>query len=564
MMISTLAERREQPGAGGVGRVGRQAVELLAHHRGRTLHLARGGERLAGADRDLGDVDVGLGAAAGVGEQLEGLLEVVGGLVGTTDVARLLARAHAGGQGGVEVVGQPGVAGELGRRAGGPAVAQRRDVRRVEPDPLAGQEVVVDRLAEQGVAEAVVALVRDEDVALDGAAHAVLEAGLGETGDLVEQLVGDAAPGHAGRAHDLAGVVVELVEADEQHVGELLGHPAAGAGGGADELLDEEGVALGAVDDAGDLALGQRLGVELVDQAPDVGRRQRLELEALDALEPGPLRDLGAEGVPSVQVVGAVRRDDGDRPEEGPGEQEGEEVAGRPVGPVGVLDDDEERRLLGSGVEERVHRLEEVGPLERGAVDAPGVGGQAAALRGGGEDPASGLEAGQGGVAAGDGVDDVGQLGGEAAEHLGEGEVGQRAVAEVEAVAGDDLPAVRDGDVAQLGEQPGLPDAGVSGEQHCRAGGAGGVGRDTEERGELAELGVTPDEGPAGGGGHDVHHVVDRRHGAHCFVDRCVRGRGGRGGGQRLEVGVSRRTRLRRRRALAWRRATPARMRSWR
>ena len=70
---------------------------------------------------------------------------------------------------------------------------------------------------------------------------------------------------------------------------------------------------------------------------------------------------------------------------------------------------------------------------------------------------------------AGDGVDDVGQVGGHPAEDLGEREVRQGAVAEVEA-AGEHLPALGERDVAQLGEQPGLADAGVAGQQHVGGG----------------------------------------------------------------------------------------------
>ena len=59
----------------------------------------------------------------------------------------------------------------------------------------------------------------------------------------------------------------------------------------------------------------------------------------------------------------------------------------------------------------------------------------------------------------------------EAAEDLGEGEVGKGAVGEVEAVAGDDLPAEVEGAVAQRGEEAGLADAGVAGEEDDAAAG---------------------------------------------------------------------------------------------
>ena len=96
------------------------------------------------------------------------------------------------------------------------------------------------------------------------------------------------------------------------------------------------------------------------------------------------------------------------------------------------------------------------------------------------EHPPAGLEPGQGRVDAGDGADDVGEVDGQPAEHLGEREVGQRAVAEVEAVAGEHLPALLDREVAELGEQAGLADPGVTGQQDGAAGVA--VGRQDGRR----------------------------------------------------------------------------------
>ena len=442
-------------------------------------------------------------SALRIGQQLERLLVVVRGLVGSADGARLVAGPHGRGQGGDQVEGEPGMAGELGRRTRRRTAAQGLGVRRVQPYPLAGQQVVVDRLAEQGVPKGVAPLVGDQDVGLDGAPEAGVERGAVEVGRRGKHVVGDPAPGDARGPRHLAGGLVEPVEAHEQHVGQLGWDPAARSGRRPDELLDEERVALGPVDDVVDLLGTQLRRVQLGDEGADVGRLQWLELEALDAAEPGPLRDLGAERVAAVQVVGAVRRDHRYRAVERPGEQEAEHVAGRMVGPVRVLDDQQHGRLLGGLFEQPVHGLEQVGTVQRGRL----------VVLVGGEDPPPRLEPGQGGVDAGGGVDDVGQGGGHPAEHLGEREVGQGAVAEVEAVSGEHLPAVGVGQVAQLGEQPGLADAGVTGEQDgARFVAVGPLVRtrtDAEQGGDLRQLGVPSDQGPAGVSGHGIHHVAN-------------------------------------------------------
>ena len=157
------------------------------------------------------------------------------------------------------------MAGELGRRTCGRPAAEGLGVRRVQPDPLAGQQVVVDRLAQQRVPEGVAALVGDQDVGLDRAAQAGVERRAIEPGGRGEHVVGDPAPGDARGARHLAGGVVEPVEAHEEHVGELGRDPAPGPGRCPDELLDEERVALGPVDDVGDLLV--------VQLAPGAARR---------------------------------------------------------------------------------------------------------------------------------------------------------------------------------------------------------------------------------------------------------------------------------------------------
>ena len=227
------------------------------------------------------------------------------------------------------------------------------------------------------------------------------------------------------------------------------------------------------------------------------------ERDPVDAADAGPLGDLAAQRVAAVQVVGAVRRDHGDRADERAGEEEAEQVAGRLVGPVGVLDDEQQRRLLGGRLEQGVDGLEEVGAVERGGP----VGAAVRAAHAPGGRAGAGRAAG---CCAATCSTDVGQVGGEPAEDLGEREVGQRAVAEVEAVAGEDLPALGEGEVAQLGEEPGLADAGVAGEQDdADAAPAYRSGRtDAEQRSDLRQLGVSPDQGPAGVCCHAAHDPV--------------------------------------------------------
>ena len=294
---------------------------------------------------------------------------MVRGLVGAGHRHRLVAGPDAGVERGVEVVGQPGVPGQLGGGAAAHALAERLGVLGVQPHPLARQQVVVDGFAEEGVPEGVPAVAGDQQVHLDRLPQPLLELDGREPGRRDEQVVGDLAAGDAGHPDHLPGGLVEPVQADQQHVGEIVGDPAAGLGGRTDQLLDEERVALGAAHDRAQLLLADRARREAGDEQPDLVVAERAQLEPLDAAQPRPLGDLATERVAAVQVVGAVRRHDRHLPLEGTGEQEAEQVAGRLVGPVAVLDDQQHRGHRGGLLQQGVHRGEQVGPVEHLALD---------------------------------------------------------------------------------------------------------------------------------------------------------------------------------------------------
>ncbi len=126
---------------------------------------------------------------------------------------------------------------------------------------------------------------RLEDVRVDGLVQGSVQDSVGHVGDLGEQRVRHAPAGDRGHPDHVPGVVGEPIEADEQQVGELGGqHVGAGAvDGRGDELLGEEGIALGAVDDPADLRLGHRLGVQRPDELANLVLIQWRQVQALDA-----------------------------------------------------------------------------------------------------------------------------------------------------------------------------------------------------------------------------------------------------------------------------------------
>ena len=205
--------------------------------------LADGGGR---GRRPQGDgVDVGVG----LGHQRQGVLEVPEGLLGPGHPQGGVTGLHAGLAGLLAQPGGGGVAGQLGPGAEAAVVGQRRGIPLVGPDPLARQEVVVDGLAEQRVAEGVAAAVGgDEDVVLDRVAQPGVELGLAEPGHGGQEPVGHVPTRGRGHADDVLAGGVELVEAHEEQPRQVLGQAGAAECGGGDQLLGEERVALGSLD----------------------------------------------------------------------------------------------------------------------------------------------------------------------------------------------------------------------------------------------------------------------------------------------------------------------------
>ncbi len=101
--------------------------------------------------------------------------------------------------------------------------------------------------------------------------------------------------------------------------------------------------------------------------------------------------------------------------------------------------------------------------------------------------PVAGHQPGEGRLLGDQPVGEQRLVAGDRAEQLAERQVGQRAVAEVEAVTDDHPPAGRTGQPAQLAEQPGLAQAGVTGEQDRGAGGRHLSGAPTSPISRLSE-----------------------------------------------------------------------------
>ena len=265
------------------------------------------------------------------------------------------------------------------------APLERAREREVQLGALARQQVVDDDLAQQRVPERVAALlVGDHELGGDGLAHRVAQRARIDPGGLGEDRV---IQPPAGREHAQRLLRVRGQPLDPQHqrVAQRRRERAAPVRPGREQLLGEQRVALRAAEQPRQQVLAGRLAEDVVELLGELGARQRLELHPAGAgvaLELGQQR---AQRVAAVQLVRAVGRDDQHALAAQRARQVHEEGARRAVGPVQVLDRDQQAFLTREQLEELEQGVEQArlrGRLVRvPARSCPTPGGSAPARR---------------------------------------------------------------------------------------------------------------------------------------------------------------------------------------
>jgi hypothetical protein len=361
--------------------------------------------------------------------------------------------------------------------------------RPVQPDALAGQQIGVHGLAGEGVPERVRGvLAGDQQLPADRLAQRRLQLVLRQLYGVPQQVVLDTAPGDGGRAQHLLGGLGELLDPDEEYVGQPARHGGRRrvevARQRGEQLLRVEGVALGPVDDTADRGVRQGVRPQRPDETGHFGVGHRPQFHAVDGGQPDQLGEQWAQGMAAVQIVRAVRGEDrqavgggaGSRALEEPAaEQEAEEVPGGLVRPVQVFEDQQERGDVGEVGEETGQALEELQAAARvGRGAGAGSGAQQAVHRR---------------VRGESGGEPV--VRGQYAEDLRERQVRQAHVAQVHTVAGEDGHAGGCGVGRGFCQRAGLADARVARHQY----GAGvAVLRPLQHAGEPGEFVLSPDE----------------------------------------------------------------------
>ena len=375
---------------------------------------------------------------------------------------------------------------------------------------LTRQHVGEHRLVHEGVAEPVgrPTLVGDEEAGLDAGTQVAVElprvtavglvrggTGAGELHHVGQQVVFDLAPAHRARTQDGGRARGHPFHPADHGVAQVRGHRRTGVvGQSRRQLLDEQRVAVGALDDAGH-DLGRRGRVEQrAQQVGDVAGTEAVELEMACA-PPGQLGRELAQRVPGRDVLAAVGADRAHRERAGVAGDEGDQVERRAVGPVQVLEDQDDRTRHHEPLDDREEQLEQAGlpgrsgrpedhaargagrhrRLARVGLDAPSEEGTQRSERGG---PLLGR-----------------QIPVEGAEHVHEGCVRQAPLLQVEALTDQHAGTVAPGLGAGLADEARLPHTGLATDEDHRPLAALGAGVRVENDLEVAR---PPDERRAG------------------------------------------------------------------
>ena len=366
-------------------------------------------------------------------------------LAGRDPVLRQLTRDRA-------TRGQRGVLRQGARKA------------RVELLPLAGQQRVVDGLGEQRVteAEAAVRLIRHQDVLLDGLAQRLGDGALRRVHHDGQQPVRDVPAGGGDDAQYRSGVCIEAGDGGDQQVMQRRREVVLAARGGRRELDREERVAFRASAHRCRQLGGQRFVDARGDEGLDVLVCERPELDRDGAS--GPAKP-GAEAVQRMlgrDRVAAVGRDDEHAAPLDRVREVGDEIERRSVGPVQILEQQNNRSAPADVLEDGEHLGEQTQP-RRGSVAVRGERGAVGEV---------GMQARQLVQLAAD-LAELGRAA-ERAERLDEREIGQARADEVDAAAAEDRRPLAARPGCELRGQDGLADPRRADDQRGRAEAPGG------------------------------------------------------------------------------------------
>ncbi len=365
--------------------------------------------------------------------------------------------------------------------------------RNVEAHALAREKIFVDRFVHERVPEPVCEAVGlgDEHLVRDRVAEALVQLGFGDVGDRGhESVVGGTADDRQDPQRALRRFR-ERVDAREHDVAQGLGQRVGAELLRREELLCEERVAVRAVERARNEIRLRNIAPDRGDQLRDLVAVEAGQIDARDRTRALELGEHRPQRVPPVQVIATERADDQHARVTQVAGEEHEEVTRGVIGPVQVLEEQQRRDAVAEANDRAEQVLEQRRPAVAGVVAAVVQLGEKPGQRGFGVADDGGLERGI-------------EVPVRVAQRLHDRPEGQRPVHELHARARGDQATGFPHPGGELGDEPGLADAGFAADQV--GGRALFARRGLEGCDEHIELGLPADEP----GARDARcHAVD-------------------------------------------------------
>ena len=333
----------------------------------------------------------------------------------------------------------------------------RRGDRGMELQPLARQQLVVHRLANEAVAELHDLIgAGQQQVAVDCFPQRSRQIGRLHPGDDRQDVVARGLAGDGDHAEEVPRCGREATDPSQQRLPEREPKALLSPLLHGEQLLGEERVAAAALVEAGDEGTIGRTAEDARELVADLARGERGELDALHLPAAAELGEEAEEQMALVQLVRAIGAEQHDAPVRQVAHQEPQHVAGRLVRPVQVLERDDGDHVRGDALDQAEHLEVEDGLGGGGGCVASGLALAA--------EPEVGDEVPDGrSRRTDDAVELVGGQGPQPRpERSDERVVGPRTIAEVDTPTLEEAHPGGLGAPSKLREQPGLADAGLA------------------------------------------------------------------------------------------------------
>ncbi len=274
---------------------------------------------------------------------------------------RRLAGAQEGRQRLARIAGLVPVVGELGRQCGIDVEAGMNHVHgcghcRMQRQSFAGQKLVIDRFLQEAVAELHdLVVARLQQMTVDRLPQRRGDLSLLHSRHDPEDVVSRGLTGYGDHAQEVSRRRGETTDPGEEHLSKREADALVAPFSDGEELLGEERIAPSALVEASDKGASGGLAQDARQLSVNFAWREPGQLESLDLSAAIQLGEQGQEWMALVHLVSAVRPDHHHTAMGEVSHQELEQIAGRSIRPMKVLQRNDGACVRGDALDQPEH-----------------------------------------------------------------------------------------------------------------------------------------------------------------------------------------------------------------